>query len=145
MVKMGSNYVSLHYNISPGDYIKGGEASSNIKKALMQLGINSITVKRASIAAYEAEMNIVIHSYGGSMDVDIYRDQILIKASDMGPGIDNINLAMTEGYSTASETAREMGFGGGMGLPNMKRSCDLFEIISSPGSNTSICMIIKLG
>lgn len=142
---MGNNYVSLHYDIEPQDYIKGGEASSNIKKALMQLGINSALVKRASIAAYEAEMNIVIHSYGGSLDIDVYKDQIHIKASDKGPGIDNINLAMTEGYSTAPETAREMGFGGGMGLPNMKRSCDEFEISSSPGSNTCIRMIIKLG
>lgn len=142
---MSNNYVSLHYDIEPQDYIKGGEASSNIKKALMQLGINSTYVKRASIAAYEAEMNIVIHSYGGSLDVDIYKDQILIIATDKGPGIDNINLAMTEGYSTAPESAREMGFGGGMGLPNMKRSCDQFEISSSPGSNTCIRMIIKLG
>jgi anti-sigma regulatory factor (Ser/Thr protein kinase) len=142
---MGNNFVSLHYDIEPGDYIKGGEASSNIKKVLMQLGISSVSVKKASIAAYEAEMNIVIHSYGGSLDIAIYKDQVQIKASDKGPGIDNINLAMTEGYSTASETAREMGFGGGMGLPNMKRSCDQFEISSSLGSNTYINMIIKLG
>ncbi len=142
---MCNNYVSLHYNIEPGDYIKGGEASSNIKKALMQLGISSSFIKKASIAAYEAEMNIVIHSYGGSLDVNIYKDQIQILASDKGPGIDNISLAMTEGYSTASDTAREMGFGGGMGLPNMKRSCDFFEISSCSGSNTSIRMIIKLG
>lgn len=142
---MGNNRVRLHYDIEPQDYIKGGEASSNIKKALMQLGINSAFIKRASIAAYEAEMNIVIHSCGGSLDVDICKDQIEINASDNGPGIENISLAMTEGYSTAPETAREMGFGGGMGLPNMKRSCDQFEICSSPGSNTYIKMIIKLG
>lgn len=139
---MSDSSIMLHYNIIDGDYIRGGEASSNIKKALMQLGVDSNRVKKVCIACYEAEMNIVIHSLGGFIDAVIYKDRIEIKAEDKGPGIADIDLAMKEGYSTASEEAREMGFGGGMGLPNIKRSCDNFKITSSEGNPTIVEMTI---
>lgn len=140
---MNQEFIKLHYEILSGDYIKGGEASSNLKKALMQLGIRSDIIKRACIGCYEAEMNIVIHSYGGEIDATIYEDKIVIVAKDKGPGIEDIDLAMKEGYSTASEKAREMGFGGGMGLPNMKRSSDTFELKSVSGEYTIVSMIIN--
>lgn len=135
--------IKLHYNVKSGDYLRGGESSSSIKKVLMQLGVNSGVIKRVCVACYEAEMNVVIHSYGGSIDVSIYEDEIEIIIGDTGPGIDDIELAMTEGYSTASDDARNMGFGAGMGLPNIKKNCDSFEIKSSQGGNTEIRMLIK--
>jgi serine/threonine-protein kinase RsbT len=141
---MKEEMIKLHYNILSGDYVKGGEASSDIKKALMQLGIQNKIIKRVCVSAYETEMNIVIHSFGGSLDVYILKDKIEIKAEDKGPGIDNIDLAMKEGYSTATNYAREMGFGAGMGLPNMKKNCDDFYITSKRGSGTIIRMILYL-
>lgn len=139
---MSNPYVSLHYNIVSGDYIKGGEASSNIKKVLLQLGIRSDIIKRVCISSYEAEMNIVIHSVGGNIDMFVTKDKIVVVASDKGPGISDIDLAMTAGYSTASNTAREMGFGSGIGLPNIKKSCDDFQIESQVGVGTIIHMVI---
>ena len=134
--------IKLHYDIISGDYLKGGEASSNIKKALMQLGIGNSIIRRVCVASYEAEMNIVIHSYGGYMEVKISEDRIEIIAADTGPGIKDIKLALTEGYSTATEGAREMGFGAGMGLPNIKNTCDDLQIDSAHGDNTIITMKI---
>lgn len=141
---MQQEYIKLHYDILSGDYIRGGEASSNLKKALMQLGIDSSIVRRACIGCYEAEMNIVIHSFGGEIEVTIYENKIEIIAKDRGPGIEDIDLAMKEGFSTASEEAREMGFGGGMGLPNMKRSSDEFKIESVKGEYTIVKMTINI-
>ncbi|GIW49353.1 MAG: hypothetical protein KatS3mg079_829 [Caloramator sp.] len=134
--------LSVKYDIVSGDFIRGGEASSNLKKLLNQLGIRSDIVKRICVACYEAEMNIVIHSVGGYIEAKIYNDKIEITAYDYGPGIPNIELAMQEGYSTASDVAREMGFGGGMGLPNIKRSSDEFYIKSEVGKFTEIKIII---
>lgn len=139
---MSNEFVNLKYDVKSGDFIKGGEGSSNVKKALMQLGIRNDIIKRVCIVCYESEMNIVIHSYGGQLIVSIYENRVEITAKDTGPGIENIDLAMTEGYSTASNEAREMGFGGGMGLPNMKRSSDAFEINSVIGQGTTIKMVI---
>lgn len=141
---MKEEMIRLHYDILSGDYVKGGEASSNIKKALMQLGIQNKVIKKVCVSCYETEMNIVIHSFGGSIDLCISKDKIEIKAEDLGPGIDNIDLAMREGYSTAPNYAREMGFGAGMGLPNMKKNCDEFYITSKHGSGTIISMILYL-
>jgi serine/threonine-protein kinase RsbT len=138
------DYIELHYEISGGDFLRAGEASSDIKKMLMKLGINSPVLKRVCIACYEAEMNIVIHSFGGCIDALIYEDKITIVAWDRGPGINDIELALMEGYSTAPEVAREMGFGAGMGLPNIKRSCNLFSINSKPGDSTTVTMVINL-
>lgn len=137
------DYIRLNYEILSGDFMRAGEASSDIKRMLMKLGINSGVVKRVCVACYEAEMNIVIHSFGGTINLCIYEDRVEILAVDNGPGIENVELALKEGYSTASEKAREMGFGAGMGLPNMKKSSNYFDIYSIPGSNTTIKMIIN--
>lgn len=134
--------INLHYEIIHGDFMKAGEASSNIKKALMQLGVDNAIIKRLCVACYEAEMNIVIHSYGGYIDVDIFEDRIEMNARDKGPGIKDIELAMTEGYSTAPDVAREMGFGAGMGLPNIRKSSDIFEITSVVGEYTNVRVVI---
>lgn len=140
---MEDEYIDLHFDIESGDFIKGGEASSRVKKALMQLGIDSDIVKRVCVACYEAEINIVIHSLGGFLEVAIFEDRVEIIAEDIGPGIEDIEKAMTEGYSTASDVARQMGFGAGMGLPNMKKSSDAFDITSSLGGHTRIIMVIN--
>lgn len=140
---MTGEHIKLHYDILEKDFIRAGEAASSIKKALLQLGIKNEIIRRVSIACYESEMNIVIHSHGGHIDIIIYDNLIEIIAKDKGPGIEDINLAMTEGYSTASNEAREMGFGAGMGLPNMKKSSDSFEIFSKPGMSTTIKMSIN--
>jgi anti-sigma regulatory factor (Ser/Thr protein kinase) len=139
---MENEILKLHYDITSGDYLKAGEASSNIKKALMQLGVNNSIIRRVCVASYEAEINIVIHSLGGYMDMKIYEDGIEIVASDVGPGISDVALAMTEGYSTATQGAREMGFGAGMGLPNIKSNCDELVVDSSEGGSTTITMKI---
>jgi anti-sigma regulatory factor (Ser/Thr protein kinase) len=140
---MKDEFVKLHFDILSGDFIKAGEASSNIKRAFLQLGIRNDIIKRVCVSCYEAEMNIVIHSVGGYMDIFIYENKVEIIANDFGLGIENISLAMKEGYSTANEEAREMGFGAGMGLPNMKKSSDEFEINSVVGQYTHIKMIIN--
>lgn len=140
---MADEFVDLHFDVASGDFIKGGEASSRVKKALMQLGVRNDIIKRVCIACYEAELNIVIHSDGGRLEVGIFEDKAEITAIDIGPGIADIDKAMTEGYSTASEVAQQMGFGAGMGLPNMKKSSDDFDITSALGQYTRIFMVIN--
>lgn len=140
---MRDEFIKLNYEIKSGDFINGGEASSCVKKALMQLGIKSSIIKRVCVACYEAEMNVVIHTLGGNMEVIIYNNKVEITIKDRGPGIGNIGLAMTEGYSTAPDEAREMGFGGGMGLPNIKKSSDEFYINSVLGEYTLVKIIIN--
>jgi len=121
-----------------------GDASSHIKSVLKKLGIAADVVRRAAVAAYEAEMNIVIHSLGGTLTIEIASDHMDIVAEDHGPGIADIDLAMQEGYSTAPDEIREMGFGAGMGLPNMKKCSDVFRISSEPGAGTSVLMRIYI-
>ena len=137
-----TNSLVLEYEIMQNDFTRAGEASSNVKKVLTQLGIDSKTIRRVAIATYEAEMNIVIHSYGGKIIVTIFPEEIEILALDIGPGIKNIDLAMKEGYSTAPNRVRELGFGAGMGLPNMKKCSDVFKISSSEGKETEVFMKI---
>lgn len=127
--------------VTAGDFLQAGEASSRIKKVLQQLGIDPKIIRRVAIAAYEAEMNIVIHSVGGTIETTITPQDIILNCQDHGPGIDDIDLAMEEGYSTASEEIREMGFGAGMGLPNIKRSADEFAIESSPAGT---CVRVRI-
>ncbi len=136
--------IKLEYKILKDNFSRAGEASSNIKKVLRQLGIESSIIRRVAIATYEAEINIVIHSYGGMIYVYIRPDRIEIVAEDEGPGIEDIKLAMQEGYSTASNKVRELGFGAGMGLPNMKRSSDDFEINSVKEIGTKVKMTMYL-
>ncbi len=136
--------IKLEYEIIKDDFSRAGEASSNIKRVLRQLGIDSSVIRKTAIATYEAEINVVIHSEGGKIIVNIEPDKIEITAQDNGPGIKDIDQAMQKGFSTASQKVRELGFGAGMGLPNMKRSCDEFYIDSEFGKGTTVKMIFKL-
>lgn len=120
------------YAIEQGNFIKAGEASSAIKQILRHLGVDSGVMRRVSIAAYEAELNMVIHSYGGTLKATISPRDILLVFEDTGPGIEDVELAMQDGYSTASEEVRNMGFGAGLGMSNIKRCSDQMDIQSSP-------------
>lgn len=120
-----------------------GEASSKIKQVVRQLGVDAQTARRISVCAYEAELNAIIHAFGGRMKVGVFSDRTEIEVSDEGPGIPDVEAAMREGFSTAPDNIREMGFGAGMGLPNMKRSADEFEISSSQETGTRIRMLVR--
>ena len=130
--------MDLHYDIKGGDFVNAGHASSSLKKVLKQLNVDSGRIKRLVIALYEAEVNVVAHAYRGTIGVQLYPGEVEITVEDEGPGIEDIEQAMQEGYSTASPEVREMGFGAGMGLPNIKRNCDTFHIESTPGKGTTL-------
>lgn len=121
-----------HFDIQAGNYDEAGKAASEIKRVLKQLHFSKDLQKRVSVASYEAEINIVIHSVGGAVDFLIQDNQIFLQFVDNGPGIEDIALAMTEGYSTASELSRLNGFGAGMGLSNIKKSADEMTLVSDP-------------
>jgi anti-sigma regulatory factor (Ser/Thr protein kinase) len=132
--------IQYNFNVEKDDFDRAGEASSNIKKILRQLGIDAAIIRKVAISTYEAEINVVIHSLGGVISLEIDTSSIKITAKDRGPGIANIELAMQAGYSTASDKVREMGFGAGMGLPNMEKCADKFEVESVVGIGTTITM-----
>jgi CBS domain-containing protein/anti-sigma regulatory factor (Ser/Thr protein kinase) len=135
----------LRYRIKARDFTQGGNASSNIKRALLRLGANPQLARRCGIAIYEAEMNLIIHTIdGGMIRVEIEPHRILMQAIDNGPGIEDIELAMQVGYSTATEEIRELGFGAGMGLINIKRCVDKMILDSVPGKGTKLDMKIYL-
>lgn len=135
--------VKLEYTIQGNDFINAGEASSGTKKALNRLGVSPAAVKRAAIAMYEAEINAVIHAGGGKALAEIYPDHIIIKIIDQGPGIPDVSLAMTEGWSTAPNIAREMGFGAGMGLPNIKKHSDEMTLETTIGQGTTLTIMVR--
>jgi anti-sigma regulatory factor (Ser/Thr protein kinase) len=139
---VSGNIIRLHYDIPSYDLTYAGEASSNVKKVLVQLGIDPVRVKKAAIAMYEAEINAVIHGNGGKADVEIISGRITIHINDEGPGIPDLELAMQEGWSTASDEVREMGFGAGMGLPNMRRYADNLEIETEVGKGTRVTITV---
>ena len=132
------------YKIRGGDFINAGESSCKIRNTLREIGIDSDIIRRIAIAAYEAEMNVVMYARHGKMQVDVYPDKILLVVDDRGPGIENIQLAMQPGFSTATEEMREMGFGAGMGLPNIEKNADEFKIASRVGKGTKLEIIILL-
>ncbi|EMS71454.1 ATP-binding protein [Ruminiclostridium cellobioparum] len=134
--------IKLKYDIPANDFVAAGEASSNVKKKLAQIGIAADKIKKAAIAMYEAEINAVIHANGGTADVEICLDRVVIAIIDNGPGIPDLELAMTEGYSTASDNIREMGFGAGMGLPNMKKYADKLDINTEVGIGTKVTITV---
>jgi serine/threonine-protein kinase RsbT len=136
--------VKFTYEVPGDDFSQAGFASSDIKKKLKQLNVPSSIMKRTAVAMYEAEINMVIHAHGGKAEVEIFPDRISVVMSDDGPGIENIDLAMQEGWSTASEEARELGFGAGLGLPNMKRNSDEFSLESTPGKGTTVRLALHL-
>ena len=133
------------YDIKAGDFNSAGDASSSIKNVLKRLGVSNVVLRKVAIASYEAELNIIIHSYGGRLKFTVMRDAVVLIAEDDGPGIPDVAQAMTEGYSTAPESVRMLGFGAGMGLPNMKRCTDEFDISSEIGRGTLIRMKFFLG
>ena len=139
-----SEGLTFHYAVDGDDFTSAGYASGQVKKNLRQLGISPEIIRRVSIAMYEGEINMVIHANGGMADVIVAQDYIEIVLSDKGPGIVNIEQAMQEGYSTATENIRSLGFGAGMGLPNMKRYSDYMDIQSTVGVGTIITMRINL-
>lgn len=134
----------FHFEIDGDDFATAGHASVQIKKNLRQLGLSPEIIRRVSIAMYEGEINMVIHARGGTADVNMYEDCIEIILADKGPGIKDINQAMQEGFSTASDTTRSLGFGAGMGLPNMKRYTDEMQIDSTVGVGTTVTMKIYI-
>ena len=137
---------SLHYHyVVPGDdFTRAGVASSAVKKILKQLGIDPETVRKLSISLYEGEINMVIHAGGGEIDVSIDDARIVAKLVDQGPGIPDVALAMQEGWSTASEQVRGLGFGAGMGLPNMKKYSDLMDIDTEVGDGTTVTVTVYI-
>ena len=135
--------VKFHFDIDGDNFTSAGEASVKIKKLLREMGFKPETIRRVSVAMYEGEINMVIHANGGCADVDVYGDRIEITLADRGPGIENIELAMQEGYSTAPDNIRSLGFGAGMGLPNMKRYTDEMRIESAVGEGTTIYMTVR--
>ncbi len=139
-----SDALNFHFDVDGENFTSAGQASVQVKKNLRQLGLSPETIRRVSIAMYEGEINMVIHAGGGEADVDVYEDRIEIILTDHGPGIKNIDQAMQEGFSTAPDAIRSLGFGAGMGLPNMKRYTDKMEIKTEIGVGTTIKMCVNL-
>jgi anti-sigma regulatory factor (Ser/Thr protein kinase) len=128
----------LSHKISGGDFAKAGTVASSVKKVLRQMNIDPHITKRVVIAVYECEVNVVAHAYSGTAEIEIDNEKVIVTISDSGPGIEDISRAMEEGYSTASEHVREMGFGAGMGLANIKKNSDRMQINSIPGKGTTV-------
>jgi anti-sigma regulatory factor (Ser/Thr protein kinase) len=139
-----SEELVFHFDVDGEDFTSAGQASVQIKKDLRQLGISPEIIRRVSIAMYEGEINMVIHANGGTVDVTVREDCIEMVLADKGPGIKNIEQAMQEGFSTASDNTRSLGFGAGMGLPNMKRYTDSMDIESTVGVGTTVKMKVNL-
>lgn len=135
--------LKLHYDVDGEDFTSAGEASTDVKRVLRRLGFDSDTMRRVAICMYEGEINLVIHGGGGVADVEVDENEIVIVLTDHGPGIPDVDQAMQEGWSTASQTVRELGFGAGMGLPNMKRYSDEIAIESTIGEGTTVTMKIR--
>jgi anti-sigma regulatory factor (Ser/Thr protein kinase) len=128
----------LEFDITGGDFIQAGKASSKIKKKLKQLNVDAAAIKRIVVAIYEAELNVVAHASNGKLTVKFEPGVVIVTVTDSGPGIENIGQAMEAGFSTASKKVREMGFGAGMGLPNIKKNTDELEIESKVGEGTTL-------
>ncbi len=139
-----SEQLNFHFNVDGNDFTSAGQASIQIKKNLRRLGLDPETIRRVSIAMYEGEINMVIHAGGGEADVNVCENYIEIILKDNGPGIKNIEQAMLEGFSTAPDQIRSLGFGAGMGLPNMKRYTDDMKIESEVGVGTTVTMRVNL-
>jgi anti-sigma regulatory factor (Ser/Thr protein kinase) len=131
----------FHYSAKADNYSQAGSASIAAKRELGALGIDKTLIRRVAIAMYEGEINMVIHAGGGEITMEVDDDKIVVRLDDNGPGISDLAIAMEEGYSTATEKILEFGFGAGMGLANMKRNCDILNIMPKPDGGTSITMV----
>ena len=138
------NAIVLKYQVSTEDFTRAGEASSDVKGKLKQMGVSPAAVRKVAIAMYEGEINMVIHAGGGEITVEITPEQIKMVLADVGPGIPDIDLAMKAGWSTAPDEVRNLGFGAGMGLPNMKKYTDDMKIETELGVGTTITMLVNL-
>lgn len=136
--------IKLHYDVPGDDFTRAGAASGDVKRNLKTLGISPSVIRNVSIAMYEGEINMVIHAGGGEIDVEITEDEIIMTLADKGPGIENIELAMREGYSTAPDNIRSLGFGAGMGLPNIKKYTDDFRIETEVGVGTKLILKVNI-
>ena len=133
------------YKVQGGDFDKAGETSAEIKEMLKNLGIDSSLIHRTVVVTFEAEMNVVMYAHEGKVTLVLTDEDIHIEIGDKGPGIKDIKMALTEGFSTASDEMREMGFGFGMGLPNIKKNSDVFYLESEVGKGTTVSAVIHLG
>ena len=136
--------VTFHFDVDGADFSSAGEASVKVKKKLRQLGVSPDVIRKVWIAMYEGEINMVIHAEGGVADVTVTDNEVVIVLADKGPGIPDVALAMKEGYSTARDNIRALGFGAGMGLPNMKKYTDSMKIDTEVGVGTTITMTVNL-
>lgn len=139
-----SDSIKLHYTVSPDDFTRAGEASGDVKSKLKKMGVPPDAVRKVAIAMYEGEINMVIHANGGNIDVEITEDSITMTLADKGPGIADIEQAMQAGWSTAPDNIRSLGFGAGMGLPNMKKYSDDMKIDTVLGVGTTVTMRVDL-
>lgn len=136
--------IVLTYDISADDFTRAGEASSDVKRKLKQMGVDPEAIRKVAIAMYEGEINMVIHAKGGLITVEMTPQQIKMILADVGPGIPDVELAMQAGYSTAPDEVRSLGFGAGMGLPNMKKYSDVLEVDTTLGVGTTVRMVVKI-
>lgn len=136
--------IRLHYDVDGDDFTRAGEASAAVKKTLRQLGVDPNVIRKVAIALYEGEINMVIHAHGGGIDVEISPEKVSMVLADTGPGIPDIEQAMQEGWSTAPDEVRSLGFGAGMGLSNMKKNTDEMSIDSIVGIGTTVTMEVHI-
>ena len=139
-----SDTIKLTYEVSDEDFTRAGEASSDVKKKLRQIGVPPEAIRKVAIAMYEGEINMVIHANGGEITCNVDEQQIEVIMADSGPGIPDLDKAMTAGWSTASPEARELGFGAGMGMPNMKKFSDEMEVQTEIGVGTTLTLRFNL-
>ena len=139
-----ADVITLSYEISPDDFTRAGEASSDVKSKLKQLGVSPEAIRKVSIAMYEGEINMVIHAKGGKITVEISPESIVMILADRGPGIPDVEKAMQAGWSTAPDEVRSLGFGAGMGLPNMKKYSHEMEVQTELGVGTTVTMVVKI-
>lgn len=138
------NTIKLRYDVDGEDFTRAGEASANVKKTLRKLGVSPEAIRKVAISLYEGEINMVIHADGGYIDVEISPDKITMALCDHGKGIADVDKAMQEGFSTAPDEVRSLGFGAGMGLPNMKKYTDEMRVESTVGVGTNVYMTVYL-
>lgn len=138
-----SEPIHFHFDVDGENFSSAGEASVAVKKRLRQMGYPNEVIRKVSVAMYEGEINMVIHANGGIAEVTVTDEDIIITLADKGPGIPDVSLAMQEGYSTARDNIRALGFGAGMGLPNMKKYTDTMEIETELGVGTTITMTVR--